>query len=204
MDDNRAVFTAAADPASKTVQAIVFKGTSGQYVSAFVNTDMVAQGCTGEDAATSLAHTFAMHEKWMREEKGDPSENLRAAPPHFSALAAASPITKIITYTLPKNNGLHADKMVCAILDNPRVVIYSDDGCILAQALEIDISAQGKTDEEAYINFLITLAEEINFRGGPEKAFKEIGPAPDVFHELWGSEKVESIVVTEMAPKAAI
>ena len=67
-----------------------------------------------------------------------------------------------------------------------RVVVYSEGDAWVAQALELDICAQGANPDEARDHFLDTLDCELNIalQEGEDPAVT-IGPAPSQFFAMW-------------------
>ena len=67
-----------------------------------------------------------------------------------------------------------------------RVVVFQEDGHWIAQCIEYDIGAQGKTYRDMAEHFALALAlelEESTNRYG--KPFAGIDPAPAYFHKMW-------------------
>ena len=62
-----------------------------------------------------------------------------------------------------------------------RVLIYTDDDCWFAQALEHDVSASGADREEALENLKLTIKLENEFEGGVERLPK----APEFYFKEW-------------------
>lgn len=67
-----------------------------------------------------------------------------------------------------------------------RVLVISEGGHYVSQALELDIAAQGKTIQEAIASFERTMDATISIalRRG-EVPFKDIGPAPEWYQKKW-------------------
>ena len=66
------------------------------------------------------------------------------------------------------------------------VVIYSEHERFVAQCLEYDVCAQGKTIREAitflHLALLATIEDSLKRHG---QAFAYIDPAPPQFHKMW-------------------
>lgn len=71
-----------------------------------------------------------------------------------------------------------------------RVVVLRDGGVYVAQCLEIDIAAQGLTEEEALDRLYETYRAEENLAREEGRNVHDIGPAPSQFHVLFSSEVV--------------
>jgi len=69
--------------------------------------------------------------------------------------------------------------------DTLRVVIYPEDEFIIAQGLELDICAWGKSEEEAFDNFSVLMRLEKGLREKDGGNLSDIGPAPDRFFDYW-------------------
>ena len=67
-----------------------------------------------------------------------------------------------------------------------RVVVFQEDGYWVAQCIEYDIGAQGKTFRDMAMHFALTLGldldESLNRHGEP---FAGIDPAPAYFEKMW-------------------
>ena len=62
-----------------------------------------------------------------------------------------------------------------------RVVIYKDDDCWFAQALEHNVFASGADRNESIENLKHTINLENEFKGG----VKRLPQAPEIFFEMW-------------------
>lgn len=76
-----------------------------------------------------------------------------------------------------------------------RVVVLKDEDMFVAQCLEVDISAQGKTAEEAVSRLKIVFNAEIEDARVAGVDVREIGPAPDSFHVMYVNDVVEKTVL---------
>lgn len=71
-----------------------------------------------------------------------------------------------------------------------RVLVLKDDDLFVAQALEIDISAQGATETEAAMRLHAALFAESQEAVKRGKKLADIGPAPQKFHDLYENNVV--------------
>lgn len=72
-----------------------------------------------------------------------------------------------------------------------RVILFQEGDLFIAQGLELDICAQGKTPEEAKKRFSIALrAETHEAASAGISLFEAIEPAPAFFHSLYESGNV--------------
>lgn len=78
-------------------------------------------------------------------------------------------------------------------MSNPttiRVITFKEGDLFVAQALEVDVCAQGETREEAdkrLIALIHTEAQEAKANG---RTLFDIGPAPHPFHVLYNNHNV--------------
>jgi hypothetical protein len=71
-----------------------------------------------------------------------------------------------------------------------RVVVLKDGDIFVAQCLEIDVSAQGTSHEEAMNRLRAALrAEEAEAKNSGKK-LSDIGPAPMAFHAIYGAGSI--------------
>ena len=83
-----------------------------------------------------------------------------------------------------------------------RVVVFQEDGYWVAQCIEYDIGAQGKTFRDMTMHFALTAAldldESVNRHG---ELFAGIDPAPAYFEKMWEqrASTLEPILETEAA-----
>jgi hypothetical protein len=71
-----------------------------------------------------------------------------------------------------------------------RVLVLKDENQFVAQALEIDIAAQGPSEEEALRRLNAVLKAEQAEAKNRGKAITDIGPAPAKFHHLFEADIV--------------
>ena len=74
--------------------------------------------------------------------------------------------------------------------DEIRVVLFRDGDFFIAQGLEVDISAQGKTAEEAYERFGVVFDAELREARDTGRSIFDIGPAPLPFRALYEQNDV--------------
>lgn len=74
-----------------------------------------------------------------------------------------------------------------------RIVTFRDGSLFVAQALEVDISAQGRTADEAVANLHATLREEDRAARQAGRSLLDIGPAPHPFHVLCAGTEIERL-----------
>lgn len=72
-----------------------------------------------------------------------------------------------------------------------RVIILKDDGLFVAQCLEVDIAAQGRTPEEALGRLRTAFYSEKREAAEAGKTLDDIGPAPKAFHAVYESDVIE-------------
>ncbi|MGR9312144.1 type II toxin-antitoxin system HicB family antitoxin [Rhizobium leguminosarum] len=72
-----------------------------------------------------------------------------------------------------------------------RVIVLQDDGVFVAQCLEVDIAAQGKTAEEAMARLKLAFNAEVREAKESGRSLMDIGPAPEAFAMMYGSKVVE-------------
>jgi predicted RNase H-like HicB family nuclease len=66
-----------------------------------------------------------------------------------------------------------------------RYIVFSDNGFWVAQGLEADICAQGKTAAEACERFEATARAEAFEANEEGRTLFDIGPGPDRFFTMW-------------------
>lgn len=71
-----------------------------------------------------------------------------------------------------------------------RVIVLKDSGVFVAQCLEVDIAAQGKTEAEALSRLRVAFNAEVAEAKEQGKSVMSIGPAPGHIHALYNSEVV--------------
>ena len=72
-----------------------------------------------------------------------------------------------------------------------RVVVFKDGAKFVAQALEVDVAAQGETPEEASRRLDIALeAEARDAKAAGRELFDVIGPAPETMRVLYENQVV--------------
>lgn len=60
------------------------------------------------------------------------------------------------------------------------VVVFKDSGCYIAQAIEVDIAAQGRTPEEALNRLGVAVNVERREAEEAGRDMFDIGPAPEI------------------------
>lgn len=81
-------------------------------------------------------------------------------------------------------------------VDTIRVVVYPEADAWIAQALELDICAQGSTPDEVRESFLDTLDCELSMAADAgEDPSVSIGPAPSQFFAMWDQRSQFSCTV---------
>jgi predicted RNase H-like HicB family nuclease len=74
---------------------------------------------------------------------------------------------------------------------NPlRVVILKDGDIFVAQCLEYDVAAQGKTEEQAIKRLKACLRAEEEIAAAEGRELSDIGPAPEAFHAVYDSDSI--------------
>jgi hypothetical protein len=68
-----------------------------------------------------------------------------------------------------------------------RVLMLKDDDLFIAQALEIDICAQGETETEAAMRLQAAIVAEEDEAKKRGRTLAAIGPAPRKYHDLYES-----------------
>ncbi len=76
-----------------------------------------------------------------------------------------------------------------------RVVVFKDGDLFVAQALEVDVAAQGKTAEEASARLNCVLRTEAREMADEGRSLFDIGPAPAPFHALYNNSTVSREVM---------
>ncbi|MDR6954616.1 hypothetical protein J2X65_003990 [Ancylobacter sp. 3268] len=71
-----------------------------------------------------------------------------------------------------------------------RVVIFQDGDMFIAQALELDVAAQGRTVEQARERRRVALVSEIECAFEDRRNPMDIGPAPQKFHDMFDQKVV--------------
>lgn len=71
-----------------------------------------------------------------------------------------------------------------------RVVTFKEGELFVAQALEVDICAQGRTMEEANKRLVATMRAEEEEAKANGRSLLDIGPAPHPFHVLYDNHCV--------------
>ena len=71
-----------------------------------------------------------------------------------------------------------------------RVVVFRENDGFVAQALEIDIAAQGATPEQAFERLKVTFRAELREAECEKRDISEIGPAPASFHAMFEDDVV--------------
>jgi hypothetical protein len=72
-----------------------------------------------------------------------------------------------------------------------RVVAFKEGDHFVAQALEVDVCAQGRTLDEAHSRLLMTIKSEEADALAEGRTLMDIGPAPHPFHLLFRDEDIE-------------
>lgn len=72
-----------------------------------------------------------------------------------------------------------------------RVIIVEDGDLFVAQCLEVDIAAQGKTPDEAMARLKLAFSEELKDAEKSGRSIMDIGPAPDSFAAMYETKVVE-------------
>lgn len=76
-----------------------------------------------------------------------------------------------------------------------RVVVVKDEDMFVAQCLEVDISAQGNTVDEAVNRLKVVFNAEIEDARVSGSDIRDIGPAPETFHAMYVNDVVEKTVL---------
>lgn len=76
-----------------------------------------------------------------------------------------------------------------------RVVVFKDGDLFIAQALEVDVAAQGQTAEEATTRLQRALRTEAREMASAGRSLFDIGPAPVPFHALYDNRTVSREVM---------
>lgn len=71
-----------------------------------------------------------------------------------------------------------------------RIVLFEDGGHFVAQALEVDVAAQGRTVEEARARLHVALCAEADEMALEGRNLLDLGPAPAPFHALYDNRAV--------------
>lgn len=74
-----------------------------------------------------------------------------------------------------------------------RVIIFKDGDLFIAQCLEYDVAAQGRTEEEAQERLEVALRAEAR---EAKEAGKTLDPAPAMFHAIYQSNDISRTEVT--------
>ena len=72
-----------------------------------------------------------------------------------------------------------------------RVIVLRDGDVFVAQCLEVDIAAQGKTESEAKSRLRAVFHAEMEALKEKGADISSIGPAPDSFQALYDADVVE-------------
>jgi hypothetical protein len=72
-----------------------------------------------------------------------------------------------------------------------RVVAFREGDLYVAQALEVDVCAQGRTAEEAMSNLRATLRVEAEEALASGRTILDIGPAPHAFYVMFANNHIE-------------
>lgn len=72
-----------------------------------------------------------------------------------------------------------------------RVVVIKDENVYIAQCIEVDVAAQGKTPEEAMQRLEIALRAEAAEARENGKTLEDLGPAPEAFRSVYDADVVE-------------
>ena len=74
-----------------------------------------------------------------------------------------------------------------------RVVVFRDGDLYIAQCIEVDIGAQGKSVDEAMKRVRIAINAESREAAANGKDLFDIGPAPSAFHAMFQSDIVDRV-----------
>ena len=81
--------------------------------------------------------------------------------------------------------------------ENLRVVVFAEGEAWIAQALELDVCAQGANPDEARERFLDTLDCELSMAlDAGEDPTESIGAAPKQFFSMWDQRSAFSSIAT--------
>ncbi len=75
-------------------------------------------------------------------------------------------------------------------METVRVITFREGDMFVAQALEVDVCAQGKTPDEANRRLVATLREEDRLAKAENRSVYDIGPAPHPFHVMYDNNQV--------------
>lgn len=71
-----------------------------------------------------------------------------------------------------------------------RMVIFPDGDMFVAQALEVDVAAQGRTADEAHSRLALAMNVEQRDADEAGRDLFDIGPAPASFHAMYEDQNV--------------
>lgn len=77
-----------------------------------------------------------------------------------------------------------------------RVLVLRDGDIFVAQGLEYDIAAQGRSEDEAKRRLLIALKAELAEARERGEAEIALAPAPKAFHVIYASDDISRTEVT--------
>ncbi len=83
--------------------------------------------------------------------------------------------------------------------ENLRVVVLQQGDIYVAQCLEYDVCAQGKTEEEAMKGLRAVLIAERDLAREEGRDMDAIGAAPEAFHEIWRRNEMTRKELSGMA-----
>lgn len=69
-----------------------------------------------------------------------------------------------------------------------RVVTFKEGDVFVAQALDVDVAAQGRTLEEANRRLMVVMRAEEEAAKANGRSLLDIGPAPHPFHVLYAND----------------
>jgi predicted RNase H-like HicB family nuclease len=72
-----------------------------------------------------------------------------------------------------------------------RVVVLQDEDVFIAQCLEVDISAQGKSADEAIRRLKVAFTAEVREAKDSGRTVFDLGPAPSSFATMYDANVVE-------------
>lgn len=72
-----------------------------------------------------------------------------------------------------------------------RVLVLRDENMFVAQCLEVDVAAQGKTSEEAMSRLRAVFHAELEALDEDGKDISSMSPAPECFHALYAADVVD-------------
>lgn len=76
---------------------------------------------------------------------------------------------------------------------NIRIVTFREGNMFVAQALEVDVAAQGRTSEQAVANLRATIRDEDAEAVAAGRSILDIGPAPHAYHVMFDDNEIDRL-----------